>query len=142
MTKLELLNQAFIQARKDNEPIAKALFSTFKGEYDNAIKGKAPAGDVTIEKIAKKMTENAKIVGTDDAKEEIEMLKPFMPVMLSENDVKNIVKKVIENNPDKANNFKLGSKGALIGMVMKEIAGKADAEMVKQILESDWKLFS
>jgi len=130
-----MLNTAFIQARKEKNDVAKALFSTFKGEYDNAVKNNQPATDATIEKLAKKLTENAKIVGTDDAKQEIELLKPFMPVMMNDDEIRVIVKQVAEANPDKANVFKSGNKGAMTGMVMKQIAGKADADTVKKIME-------
>ncbi len=135
MSKLELLNQSFIQARKDKDEVAKALFSSFKGEYDNTIKNKAPQGDTTIEKIAKKFTENAKIINTADSLREIELLKPFMPIMLSDDKIKEIVVEVANINPDKANNYKLGNKGAFTGMVMKQIAGKADASLVTKIIE-------
>lgn len=135
MSKLELLNQSFIQARKDKDEVAKALFSSFKGEYDNALKNKSPEGDSTIEKLAKKFTENAKIVNTNDSLREIELLKPFMPIMLSEERIKEIVVEVADTNPDKANNYKLGNKGAFTGMVMKQIAGKADVSIVTKVIE-------
>lgn len=135
MLKVELLNQCFIQARRDKNEVAKALFSTFKGEYDNALKNKSPEGDATIEKLAKKFTENAKIVNTPDSLMEIELLKPFMPIMLTEEKVREIVVEVASVNPDKANNYKLGSKGAFTGMVMKQIAGKAEVSVVTKIIE-------
>lgn len=135
MLKVELLNQCFIQARRDKNEVAKALFSTFKGEYDNALKNNSPEGDVTIEKLAKKFTENAKIVNTPDSLMEIELLKPFMPIMLTEEKVREIVVEVASVNPDKANNYKLGNKGAFTGMVMKQIAGKAEASVVTKIIE-------
>jgi uncharacterized protein YqeY len=135
MSKLELLNQSFIQARKDKDEVAKALFSSFKGEYDNALKNKSPEGDSTIEKLAKKFTENAKIINTADSLREIELLKPFMPIMLSDDKIKEIVVEVANINPDKANNYKLGNKGAFTGIVMKQIAGKADVSIVTKIIE-------
>ena len=42
MSKINLLNEKFIQARKDKNEIAKALFFTFRGEYDTAIKKGSP----------------------------------------------------------------------------------------------------
>lgn len=137
MEKLELLNQNRIKALKEKDDVAKALFSTLKGEYENAIKNNSPIGNVTIEKLAKKMTENAKIIGTSDALKEIELLKPFMPIMMNEDQVREIIKDVISVNPDKANNYRLGLKGSITGMAMKEISGKADAEIVKRILEEE-----
>ena len=135
MSKINLLNEKFIQARKDKNEIAKALFSTFRGEYDTAIKKGSPEGDSTIEKVAKKMTENALLINTADSLQEVELLKEFMPVMMSENDVRDVVLKVINYAPDKANNYRLGVKGAITGMVMKELGGKADANLVKKLLE-------
>ena len=135
MNKVELLNAKFIQARKEKNEIARALFSSFKGEYDNALKNKSPEGDATIEKLAKKFTENAKTVNTPDSLIEIELLKPFMPISLSDDRIKEIIVEVASINPDKANNYKLGNKGAFTGMVMKQIAGKADASIVTKIIE-------
>lgn len=135
MNKVELLNAKFIQARKEKNEIARALFSSFKGEYDNVLKNKSPEGDVTIEKLAKKFTENAKTVNTPDSLIEIELLKPFMPISLSDDRIKEIIVEVASINPDKANNYKLGNKGAFTGMVMKQIAGKADASIVTKIIE-------
>lgn len=135
MNKIELLNAQFIQARKEKNEIARALFSSFKGEYDNALKNKSPEGDATIEKLAKKFTENAKTVNTPDSLIEIELLKPFMPISLSDDKIKEIIVEVASINPDKANNYKLGNKGAFTGMVMKQIAGKADASIVTKIIE-------
>lgn len=135
MSKVELLNQCFIQARKDKNEVAKALFSTFKGEYDTALKNKSPEGDGTIEKLAKKFTENAKIMNTADSFIEIELLKPFMPIMLSEDKIKEIIQEVATINPDKANNYKLGNKGAFTGMVMKQIAGKAESSVVTKVID-------
>lgn len=135
MNKIELLNEKFIQARKDKDEVAKALYSTFRGELDTAIKKGSPADDVLVEKLAKKMTENAKIVGTEEANREIELLKLFMPTMMNESEIRIIVQRVIELNPDKANNYKLGSKGSMTGMVMKEVAGKADSSLVQKIIE-------
>ena len=132
MNKLELLNENFIQARKDKNEIAKALFSSFRGEYDTAVKKGSSPGDSTIEKIAKKMTENAKEVGTPEALQEIELLKPFMPVMLDENKIREIVVEVVKINPNKLTN-----KGFITGMVMKQSAGKADINIVNKIIEEE-----
>lgn len=137
MSKIDLLNKSRITAMKEKNEIAKALFSTLKGEYENAIKTGSPQDDSTIEKLARKMTENAKVIGNSESLTEIELLKPYMPVLMSESQVREIVQKVISVNPDKANNYKLGSKGSITGMVMKEIAGKADANLIKEIIEKE-----
>lgn len=135
MEKLELLNESFIKARKEKNSVASALFSTFRGEYDTAVKNGKPSGNETIEKIAKKMTENAKVIGTADALTEIELLKSFMPEQFNEEIVRQLVKEVAKENPDKANNYVLGNKGAFMGMVMKRVSGKADASLVTKVID-------
>jgi Asp-tRNA(Asn)/Glu-tRNA(Gln) amidotransferase B subunit len=135
MEKIQLLNESFIKARKEKNSVASALFSTFRGEYDTAVKNGKTSGNETVERIAKKMTENAKTIGTPDAMTEIELLRPFMPEQFGEDKVRMIVKEVADANPDKADSYKSGSKGAFMGMVMKQVSGKADASLVTKVIE-------
>ncbi len=134
MSKIDLINKNRIEAMREKNELAKNLYSTLKGEYENAIKNGQPADDTTVEKFAKKLTESAKTIGTPDALTEIELLKQFMPVMLGENEIKNIIQTSIVLNPDKANNYRLGNKGAFTGIVMKQLSGKADANVVNKML--------
>lgn len=133
MEKVEKLNADLLLARKNKDILAKNLLSTFKGEYESQIKTGADEGDATIESIAKKLTKSAEQVGTDEAKAEIEILKGFLPQMLSESETRDLVLKVmVDNGPlvDKRN------VGALMGMVMKTGA-KVDPKTVMPILNGE-----
>lgn len=136
MNKIEILNSEFIKARKEKNSIAIALFSTLRGELDTAVKKGSPADDSTLEKLAKKMSENAKTINSEESLIELELLKQFMPTMLSEEEIRLIVQESVSSNPDKANNFKLGNKGAFVGIVMKQVSGKADVKIVNNIIET------
>jgi uncharacterized protein YqeY len=133
MEKVNKLNTDLLTARKEKNTLAKNLLSTFKGEYESQIKTGAKEGDETIEAIAKKMTKSAEQVGTDEAKQEIEILKSYLPQMLSEDETRSLVLRVLVENEAlvSANNI-----GALMGMVMKTGA-KVDPKSVKGIIAEE-----
>jgi len=53
---------------------------------------------------------------------------------VNESDVEEIIKKIVENNYDIIKNQKERAMGPLMGMVMKELRGKASGEMVNNLL--------
>ena len=121
MNKLELLNRAFLEARKANEPTAKALFSTFKGAYENERKSSDKTDDSIIESIAKKFTENAKVMKNVF---EMELLKPFMPKEVANSEYYISINEVLTNNIPKVEEFKAGKAqniGLFMGLVMKDL---------------------
>lgn len=123
MKTLKDISNANIQAMKDKNTIAKSLFSTFKGAVENELKSSTKLESDIIMAIAKKYTENAKIVGTDEALAEIELLKPFLPEEMSNEDYIMIATKVINDNPIIINEINSGNKtklGVLVGAFMKE----------------------
>lgn len=142
MTK-ELINTAHINAIKNKDQVAKALFSTFKGALDNELKnGSKKSEQEIIETIAKKFTENAKIMDTEESKLEIELLKPFMPQELELSSYHDTINNVIENNLETAEAIKAGNKqgmGKLLGIVMGKLKTNypgfaINAEIVKENL--------
>lgn len=130
MEKVIKLNAELLAARKEKNVLVKNLLSTFKGAYELETKGSSPEGNETIEAIAKKMIKSAEQVGTEDAKAEIEILKGYMPQMLSEEETRGLVVGILVENEAlvSANNI-----GALMGKVMKSGA-KVDAKIVKSII--------
>lgn len=138
MEKIKTVEQKLLQARLAKDNIAKNLLVTLKGEYENAIKNGEVAEDALVEKLAKKMIKNAELVGTDEAKQEITILKEFLPAQLSEVELKAIVQKIVESNTDKVEAFKSGNKGmigAFIGLVNKETSGSADGKLVGKLVQ-------
>ncbi len=141
MEKIKLLSDNLMTAYKEKNLVAKSLYSTLKGEYTTSIKKGATESDQTLEKIAKKMSENAKenfeISGSEDAKIEMELLKPFLPTKMSKEEVTLIVNSVISENQDKFLAAKTGSNksmGFFVGQIMKKANGNADIVDVNEVL--------
>ncbi len=65
---------------------------------------------------------------------ELKILEEFLPVQMSEEKVREIVKKKLEN-PDAAVGAIKPNVGLIVGAVMKECGGQADGAMVKKIVE-------
>lgn len=123
MTK-ETINTAHINAIKTKDVVAKALFSTFKGALDNELKnGSKLSEKEIIQNIAKKFTENAKIMNTEDALKEIELLKPFLPQMLDEHLYSEVAKEVFYKNTELVDQIQQGKAnvGKFIGLVMSHL---------------------
>lgn len=117
----ETINAAHINAIKTKDVVAKALFSTFKGALDNELKnGSKLSEKEIIQNIAKKFTDNAKIMNTEDALKEIELLKPYLPEELEPQLYDEAVKHVVENNLELAEQIQQGkaNSGKLVGLVM------------------------
>lgn len=138
MEKFKQIEKEILQSRLTKNELAKNLLQTLKGEYENAVKNGKPAGDSLVESLAKKMIKNAEIVGTEDAKKEIEILKQYVPVELSEDQVKSIIVKIMEGAPDKVSNYRLGNKGVIgwfMGEVMRETNKTVDAKLAGKLIQ-------
>lgn len=123
MKTLQQIKDAHINAIKTQNTVGKALFSTLKGAIENELKsGTTKSENDIIESIAKKFTENAKVMNTEDAKTEIELLKPFLAAELDDSEYSKIANQVVTDNSDKAEQYKNGNKnvlGAFTGSFMK-----------------------
>lgn len=64
----------------------------------------------------------------DTAKLEMEVLKRFLPAELSDEEIREVIQKIISQNP-------AGNVGQLIGVVMKELKGRADGNRVRTLVE-------
>ena len=66
--------------------------------------------------------------------------KEFMGSSVSEDEIRNIIKGVLEENPDVVQKYKEGKKsvvGFLMGQSMRALGGKVPAKIVKKILEEE-----
>lgn len=127
MKGLELLDTMLLNSRKNKDELTKSLLLTVKGEFQNKLKTSNKSEDELLESIAKSMIKSSETIGTDDSKEEIKILKKFMPNMLSEDEVEDIVKALIKSNPGKNFGFYMGNL-----MKTKGIDGK----LAKKVLTS------
>lgn len=64
----------------------------------------------------------------DKEKGEIEIISIYLPEQLSEEDLKKIINKVIEDGAEM-------EMGKLMGKVMAEVKGQADGNLVKQLVQ-------
>jgi uncharacterized protein len=68
----------------------------------------------------------------EKTKKEIEMLSIYLPEQMSDDDLKEIVKKVIEDTGASSPS----DIGKVMGGIMKEVGGKADGNRVKEVVAS------
>ena len=143
MSLLEQIRKDMISSLKEGDKernqILKMVLATIKNaQLDSSEELK----DTDIEKILRKETKKIEDsinqytqMGRDDlvAKEKVDLqiINTYLPELMGDDDVKEIVKKKIEE---------LGAKdmrdmGMVMGAVMKELDGKADGNTVKNIVQ-------
>ena len=66
-------------------------------------------------------------------KQELEIINSFLPKQASEEEIKNVVLKTIQN----VNAEGIKDMGKVMGTVMKELKGKADGNIVRQIVQTE-----
>ena len=98
--------------------------------------------DLDVEKVLRKEVkkieesiEQFSYMGRDDLvkkeKEQLGYLEEYLPELMSEEEVEKIVKGKIEEVGAQG----MSDMGKVMGIVMKEISGKADGNLVKQIVQ-------
>lgn len=126
----EQINKDFLVAFKAKEMGKKNFLGVIKGEIQNEEGRGVESTDENVLKVLKKIEKSLKEnieKGIPGALEELEIIKPYLPQLMSEEDVRKIVSELIAGG---SNN---------IGLIMKvfnsEYKGKADNKMVKTISE-------
>lgn len=144
MKTLKYIREKNLKAIKDKDVVAKSLYSTLIGEIENTLKNDSSKTESSvIENLAKKFTENARIVGNEDSKYEIDLLTEFLPMSLTEEQYISISKKTIESNTSVVEEIKTknpGKIGYLMGLAIKlaktEYPGyDVDAKAMSDILK-------
>lgn len=126
----EQINKDFMTAFKAREMTKKNFLGVIKGEIQNEEGRGVEMNDENVLKILKKTEKSLKEnvdKGVEGAREELELLKPYIPEMMSEEKVKEIVAELVKEGNDN------------IGLIMKEFnmnyRGKADNKLVKDVAE-------
>jgi uncharacterized protein YqeY len=122
--KIDKINADFLEARKNNNTVVKNLLSTFKGEYENQSKT-GLSGDELVHTIAKKMIKSAEQVGTDVAMQEIEILKTYLPIMVSIEEITEFLK-----------TQDLTLCGRLIGITKSHFNGNVDPKLIQEAISN------
>jgi len=127
MNKIETIKREYLDSRKSGDSITKNLLSTFIGEYDNQAKdpnGNITTSDELVHSIAKKMIKSAETIGSEVAKQEIQILEKYLPQMASKAEI-------IEFLRD--NDLSLGCR--LIGSAKQHFGGNVDPKMVQEAIK-------
>ena len=147
MSLIDTFRKDMISATKDGNTDKLDILKLALASMINAQKAaREELKDVDFEKILKKEVKKVKdsieqfsAIGrmelANREKRQLEVLESYLPKEMSSEDVAKIVKRIIsEIKPE-------GSKdmGRVMGVVMKEVAGKADGNVVKEIVLENLK---
>lgn len=142
MSLIDIFRKDMISATKDGNTDKLDILKLALASMINAQKAASEElKDVDFEKILKKEVKKVKdsieqfsAIGrmelANREKRQLEVLESYLPKEMSSEDVAKIVKRIIsEIKPE-------GSKdmGRVMGVVMKEVAGRADGNIVKEIV--------
>ncbi len=147
----EKISKDYIQAMKNRDSLRIVVLSYIKSvikyrEIENREKKKELTDDDVIEVISKEIKkreesiEMYKIGGREDLvhkeEKELKVLKEYMPVQMSEEEIRAKVKEIIQ---------KVGAScekdfGRVMKEVMVELKGKAGGNLIKKIVEESLKL--
>lgn len=123
--KKELLEKSLLEARKSGNKFISNTLSTMKGEIENQHKNNPTENvDLLIEAYAFKSKKNLIEFKPKDWELELEVIKPFLPKEITEQDVIELI-----------NTLKLAgtNEKAMLGVIMKSLKG-VDVNLVKSLL--------
>ena len=126
----EQINQELKGAMKSGDSLKKNLLRVVLSEIDRSIEKNVELTDDAVQKVVAKMVKSAEMIGTDEAKTEINILSEYLPKILSKDETKYIVddlfvKLQIESKKD---------MGKLMGVISKEYGYSIDKKLVSQIV--------
>jgi uncharacterized protein YqeY len=124
----ERINEDFMSAFKNKEMDKKNFLGVIKGDIQNEEGRGIEPTDENVLKILKKTEKSLKESikkGDESAKAELEILKTYLPELMSEEKIKEIVSSLVGEGKNN------------IGLIMKEFntnyKGKADNSIVKEV---------
>jgi uncharacterized protein YqeY len=123
----EKINKDFIVAFKAKEIDKKTFLGVLKGEIALA-ESRPDFNDKTVDTILRKMEKSLKsaiAAGDKSAEQELKWLSVYLPQLMSESEITEIVKQLIVNG---ANNI-----GQVMGQFNKNFKGQADNNIVKNV---------
>ena len=137
---IEKINADFLEAYKAKDFLKNNFLGVLKGSIQTNIGKGIPSTDDNVLKVIKSMEkgvieniEGRKSSGLDIFEQELELsyLKPYQPTLMSEDEIRAIVKELINNSTNK-------SLGFLMGTFNKQNPGKAfDNNTVSKIIKEE-----
>lgn len=126
----EQINQELKGAMKSGDSLKKNLLRVVLSEIDRSIEKNVELTDDAVQKVVAKMVKSAEMIGTDEAKTEINILSEYLPKLLSKDETIVIVDNLITS-------LNIESKrdiGKLMGVISKEYGNSIDKKLVSQIV--------
>ena len=122
------LKDAHIKAMKEKDTLRKNLFSVLLGEIKNQEISGVESTDENVLLVIRKMEKTLLQVNTQESQLEIECIKPFLPSLMSEDKVREILTSLIDSGVSK-------NMGELMKNFNSQYKGKADNKIVSQVIK-------
>lgn len=122
------LKDAHIKAMKEKDTLRKNLFSVLLGEIKNQEISGFESTDGNVLLVIRKMEKTLLQVNTPESQLEIECIKPFLPSLMSEDKVREILTSLIDSGVSK-------NMGELMKNFNSQYKGKADNKIVSQVIK-------
>ena len=126
----ERINADFMTAFKAKDMDRKNFLGVVKGEIQNEEGrkiGRTVSSDDMVIAILRKMEKSLKQTNTPEAISELEYIKPYLPQLMSEEQIRQIIAGYIVSGFTNA--------GAIMGTFNKEHKGLADNKLVSEIIK-------
>jgi hypothetical protein len=127
MSLKEQIQADFMTAFKAKDMDKKNFLGLIKSEIQNEFGRSGKEDDETVLGILKKMEKSLKQTNTDESLGELEYIKPYLPTMMGEDRIREIL------HDYKANG--LNNVGQMMGEFNKVYKGKADNALVSKIVK-------
>jgi uncharacterized protein YqeY len=125
MTLKERISADFMIAFKSKEMDKKNFLGVVKGEIQNEEGRSGNVTDETVLSILRKMEKSLKQTNTEESLNELEYIKPYLPQLMSRDEIVSVIKGLSENGHDN------------VSKIMKEFnttyKGKADNSIVSEV---------
>ena len=122
------LKDVHIKAMKEKDTLRKNLFSVLLGEIKNQEISGVESTDENVLLVIRKMEKTLLQVNTPESQLEIECIKPFLPSLMSEDKVREILTSLIDSGVSK-------NMGDLMKNFNSQYKGKADNKIVSQVIK-------
>lgn len=127
MSLKERINTDFMEAFKAKNMDKKNFLGLIKSEIQNEFGRSGKEDDETVLGILKKMEKSLKQTNTDESLGELEYIKPYLPTMMGEDRIREILHDYKSNG--------LNNVGQMMGEFNKVYKGKADNALVSKIVK-------
>lgn len=127
MSLKERINADFMAAFKAKEMDKKNFLGVVKGEIQNEVGRSGKDDDETVMGILKKIEKSLKQTNTTESLTELEYIKPYLPIMMGEERIREILHNYKANG--------LNNVGQMMGEFNKTFKGMADNTVVSKIVK-------